>query len=92
MKYLLIAFLFLIGCTSETGGKYRGKIVEMVYSNIDHGSNRIDVLTGTETKRIYNCPSFDRLNPGDEVIVQCSSGFFGKCYITAKITLEEKSN
>jgi len=89
MKYLLILMLLLVGCNKEMGGKYSGKIVEMNYSVLNHMDNDITVLTGTgtdtSTKKVYNCPTFDKLIPGDQVVVECTPGFFPTCFITEKV-------
>jgi hypothetical protein len=90
MKYLLpLILLFLMGCDTETGGKYTGRIVEMTYNVYDRKTNTIDVLTGTDTKRIHDSPYFENLIVGDRVVVECTAGFFAKCYITHKVKADE---
>jgi len=89
MKKLLISLLFLMGCNTEVGGKYTGRIVEMTYHIHDRSINRIDVLTGTERKSIYDSPYFENLIVGDRVVVECTAGFLAKCYITGKVKLEQ---
>ena len=86
MKYLLILIsLIFIGCTPSMSGRYKGVIVEMRYAVNDHDNNYINVLVGDQIRRIDNYPEFDKLLPGDEVIVECTDGFFSKCYITEKV-------
>lgn len=84
MKYLLIILLLIVGCTNNMGGKYTGKIVEMKYNVYDHTDNYVDVIVGTETKRVIDTPYFDKLYNGDDVHIECTAGFFQKCYITGK--------
>lgn len=92
MKYLLILILLLAGCNNNMGGKYSGRIVEMHYSVVVRNDNEIVVLTGTgtstETKTVYNSPMFDKLIPGDKVVVECTAGYFPTCYITEKVPRE----
>lgn len=89
MKILLaLILLFAISCTNETGGRYRGRIVEMTYNPLNRQNNSITVLTGTDSKRIFDSPNFEQLNPGDDVIVECTSGFSSRCYITSKVAKE----
>jgi hypothetical protein len=89
MKKILIAVLLLVGCTKETGGKYEGKVVEMVFNPLNRSDNRIDVLTGTDVKRVYDSPMFSQLLPGDHVVVECTGGFFYKCYVTQKLQADK---
>ena len=89
MKYLLVLLLFLVGCEKDMGGKYTGKIVEMNYNVYNRSNNTIDVLTGTDTKRVFDSPWFEKLVPGDYVVVECTAGYFPKCYITGKVRLEQ---
>lgn len=86
MKILLIlCLLSTMACSKESGGNYTGEIVRMTYDSYNKMDNTIDVLSGSKTYRIFECPWFQELKIGNNVRITCTEGYFSKCYVISKV-------